>query len=78
MVRNNVNELPCSERDFREVVKSAFGMRRKTMRNALRALVQKWQPERAAEILSQPLFDLRAEQLSVDQFIDLTLQLRHD
>jgi 16S rRNA A1518/A1519 N6-dimethyltransferase RsmA/KsgA/DIM1 with predicted DNA glycosylase/AP lyase activity len=53
-------------------------MRRKTMRNALRALVQKWQPERAAEILSQPLFDLRAEQLSVDQFIDLTLQLRHD
>jgi 16S rRNA (adenine1518-N6/adenine1519-N6)-dimethyltransferase len=78
MVRNNVNELPCSERDFREVVKSAFGMRRKTMRNALRALAQKWQPERAAEILSQPLFDLRAEQLSVDQFIDLTLQLRHD
>jgi 16S rRNA (adenine1518-N6/adenine1519-N6)-dimethyltransferase len=76
MVRNGVRELPCAERDFREVVKNAFGMRRKTMRNSLRSLVQQWQPERAAEILQDPLFNLRAEQLSVQQFIDLTIRLR--
>jgi 16S rRNA (adenine1518-N6/adenine1519-N6)-dimethyltransferase len=78
MVRNDVKELPCSERDFREVVKNAFGMRRKTMRNSLRSLVQQWQPEHAAEILQDPLFNLRAEQLSVQQFIDLTIRLRND
>ncbi len=76
MVRNNVRELPCPEADLRAVVKNAFGMRRKTMRNSLRALVQSWQPVRAAEILQDPLFDLRAEQLSVQQFIDLTVSLR--
>jgi 16S rRNA (adenine1518-N6/adenine1519-N6)-dimethyltransferase len=76
MVRNDVRELPCAERDFREVVKNAFGMRRKTMRNSLRALVNQWQPEHAAEILQDPLFNLRAEQLSVQQFIDLTIRLR--
>jgi 16S rRNA (adenine1518-N6/adenine1519-N6)-dimethyltransferase len=76
MVRNDVRELPCSERDFREVVKNAFGMRRKTMRNSLRALVNQWQPEHASEILQDPLFNLRAEQLSVQQFIDLTIRLR--
>jgi 16S rRNA (adenine1518-N6/adenine1519-N6)-dimethyltransferase len=78
MVRNDVQQLPCAEKDFREVVKNAFGMRRKTMRNSLRALVQKWQPERAADILQDPLFNLRAEQLSVQQFIDLTIRLRND
>jgi 16S rRNA A1518/A1519 N6-dimethyltransferase RsmA/KsgA/DIM1 with predicted DNA glycosylase/AP lyase activity len=48
------------------------------MRNSLRSLVQQWQPEHAAEILQDPLFNLRAEQLSVQQFIDLTIRLRND
>lgn len=76
MTRNNVQSLPCEERDLRTLVKNAFGMRRKTLRNCLKNLVQEWQPEHAAEILSDPLFDKRAEQLSVQEFIDLTCKLR--
>ena len=78
MTRNARTEadLPCSERDLRAVVKAAFSMRRKTMRNALRPLVTLWQPERVDEILQDKLFDLRAEQLPIDGFIDLTVRLR--
>lgn len=76
MVRNDVKSLPCEESDLRVVVKNAFGMRRKTMRNSMRQLVQAWQPERATEILAEPLFDLRAEQISIEEFINLTCRLR--
>lgn len=78
MTRNARREadLPCAEADLRAVVKAAFSMRRKTMRNALRPLVEQWQAGRAAEILSDRLFDLRAEQLPIDDFIALTLRLR--
>lgn len=76
MVRNDVKELPCAEKDFRTLVKNAFGMRRKTLRNCLRQLVHEWQPERAEQILAEPMFDKRAEQISVQEFIDLTVRLR--
>lgn len=76
MTRNDVTSLPCEEKDLRTLVKNAFGTRRKTLRNCLKTLVQEWQPEQAAEILSDPLFDKRAEQLSVKEFIDLTVRLK--
>ena len=76
MVRNDVKELPCSEKDLRTLVKNAFGMRRKTLRNCLRQLIHEWQPEKAEEILAEPLFDKRAEQISVQEFIDLTVRLK--
>ena len=76
MTRNNVTSLPCEEKDLRTLVKNAFGTRRKTLRNCLKSLVQDWQPEHAAEILADPLFDKRAEQLSVQEFIDLTVRLK--
>ena len=57
-------------------VKNAFGMRRKTLRNCLKNLVNEWRPDDAAEILASPLFDKRAEQLSVQEFIDLTVRLK--
>jgi len=76
MIRNDVKELPCVEKDFRTLVKNAFGTRRKTLRNCLRNLVQDWQPQHFSEILQDPLFDKRAEQLSVQDFIDLTVRLR--
>lgn len=76
MVRNDVKELPCSEKDLRTLVKNAFGMRRKTLRNCLRLLIGEWQPEHAAEILAEPFFDKRAEQVSVQEFIELTVRLR--
>ena len=76
MVRNNVRELPCSEKDLRTLVKNAFGMRRKTLRNCLRTLIHDWLPEQADAILAEPFFDRRAEQVSVQEFIDLTVRLR--
>ncbi|MBP5715843.1 MAG: 16S rRNA (adenine(1518)-N(6)/adenine(1519)-N(6))-dimethyltransferase RsmA, partial [Bacteroidales bacterium] len=36
MVRNDMKQLPCEEKDLRTLVKNAFGMRRKTLRNCLR------------------------------------------
>ena len=77
MTRNNVRELPCDEKDFRTLVKSAFGTRRKTLRNCLRSLVQEWQPDNFAAILQDSLFEKRAEQLSVQDFIDLTVRLKN-
>ncbi len=76
MVRNDVKQLPCEEKDLRTLVKNAFGMRRKTLRNCLRQLITEWCPEQAAEILSEPFFDKRAEQVSVQEFIDLTVRLK--
>lgn len=76
MTRNAVTSLPCEEHDFRTLVKNAFGMRRKTLRNCLKNLVNEWRPDDAAQILADPLFDRRAEQLSVQEFIDLTVKLR--
>lgn len=76
MTRNNVKDLPCEERDLRTLVKNAFGTRRKTLRNCLKNLIQEWQPEHFTEILSDPLFDKRAEQLSVEEFIELTVKLK--
>lgn len=65
--RNAVVALPCDETLFVQVVKQAFNTRRKTLRNALKNL------NLAAEISALPLLDKRAEQLSVEQFTDLTL-----
>ncbi len=69
LVRNETAELPCSEKFFITVVKTAFNQRRKTLRNALKPL--------GKTIPSNPLFDKRAEQLSVNEFIDLTLMLEN-
>jgi hypothetical protein len=44
----------------------------------LRNLVQDWQPDRFNDILQDSLFDKRAEQLSVQDFIDLTVRLKND
>jgi len=48
------------------LVKTGFGQRRKTLRNALKSLII---PE---HLIAHPFFNLRAEQLSVNDFIDLT------
>ena len=64
--RNEVSALPCNEALFVAVVKQAFNTRRKTLRNALKNL------NLAAEISALPLLDKRAEQLSVEEFTNLT------
>lgn len=67
--RNGRTELPCDEKLFRQTVKTAFNQRRKTLRNALKPLL----PESFDS--SDPVFDLRAERLSVEDFIELTTLL---
>ena len=50
---------------FRTVVKAGFNQRRKMLRNGLSGIASK-------ELLQQDIFKKRAEQLSVQDFIDLT------
>jgi len=64
--RNETKELGCDEQLFRKVVKQGFQNRRKTLRNALKPL------NLPAAETTDPLFDLRAEQLSVEKFVTLT------
>jgi 16S rRNA (adenine1518-N6/adenine1519-N6)-dimethyltransferase len=64
--RNGVERLACNETLFVQVVKQAFNTRRKTLRNALKNLTL------AAEISALPIMEKRAEQLSVNDFIELT------
>lgn len=66
--RNERTSLGCDDAFFAKVVKTAFNQRRKTLRNGLRPLMP-------AGGLSSPLLDKRAEQLGVDEFIELTLLL---
>ena len=64
--RNSRENLGCDEKLFRQVVKAAFNQRRKTLRNALKPLL----PE--GFDTTSPVFDLRAERLSVEEFVNLT------
>ncbi len=64
--RNEIKELNCDEKLFWQVVKAGFNQRRKTLRNALSSLINK---EKMPE---EPLLDLRAERLSVGDFVRLT------
>ncbi|MEJ8755761.1 16S rRNA (adenine(1518)-N(6)/adenine(1519)-N(6))-dimethyltransferase RsmA [Pontibacter sp. H259] len=66
LIRNEVEKLACDEKLFFEVVKQSFGTRRKTLRNCLKSY------NLPPEIQAQPVFDKRAEQLSVQDFIALT------
>ena len=67
LTRNDVKSLGCDESLFKTIVKTSFGQRRKTLRNSLRGLLPKESP-----LLAHPIMAQRPEQLSVQQFIDLT------
>jgi 16S rRNA (adenine1518-N6/adenine1519-N6)-dimethyltransferase len=54
---------------FFNLVKTAFGQRRKTLRNACKSLFD-------AETLQDALFSKRAEQLSVNDFAQLSFRMR--
>lgn len=66
LTRNKRAVLECDEKLFFRVVKGAFNQRRKTLRNALRAAF----PEIGDKV--HEFFPLRAERLSVDDFVQLT------
>ena len=66
LTRNDVKRLECDEKLFVQVVKAGFNQRRKTLRNALRQL------NMPIENIGEDILSKRAEQLSVEQFIDIT------
>ena len=63
--RNEVKNLDCDEILFFRVVKACFNQRRKTLRNSVRAAFELTRDDYHE-------FGLRPEQLSVDQFVQLT------
>lgn len=65
LTRNSTGELECDESLFQKVVKAGFNQRRKTLRNSIRAVF-------ALKRDDYRDFGLRPEQLSVEQFIELT------
>ncbi|MDL2209143.1 16S rRNA (adenine(1518)-N(6)/adenine(1519)-N(6))-dimethyltransferase, partial [Parabacteroides sp. OttesenSCG-928-O15] len=67
MTRNERTSLGCDEKLFKTVVKTSFNQRRKTLRNSMKPLLGKDCPDYAL-----PIFDKRPEQLSFEQFIELT------
>ena len=73
--RNSRETLDCDESLFKSVVKTSFNQRRKTLRNSLKPMAKAACGDDEAALsalLSNPVFDLRPERLSVEDFIALT------
>lgn len=70
LVRNSRKELTVDEKKFKKVVKAGYNQRRKTLKNAMKP----FEIINGNEIID--LLALRAEQLSVDDFIKLTNHVR--
>ncbi|WP_321333136.1 16S rRNA (adenine(1518)-N(6)/adenine(1519)-N(6))-dimethyltransferase RsmA [uncultured Bacteroides sp.] len=73
MTRNETKELGCDEKLFKTVVKTTFNQRRKTLRNSIKPILGKECP-----LTQDPLFNRRPEQLSVQEFIDLTNKVEYE
>lgn len=67
LTRNGKAALGCDEQLFRRIVKTVFTMRRKMMRNGMKQILGKDSP-----MLADSIFTQRPEQLSVQDYVDLT------
>lgn len=67
MTRNDVEHLGCDEKLFKQVVKTTFNQRRKTIRNSIKPLIGK-----EVKLDEKAVWGKRPEQLSVREFIELT------
>ena len=67
MTRNETTDLGCNEKLFKQIVKTTFNQRRKTLRNSISTILDKSHP-----LSADAIFNKRPEQLSVEDFIDLT------
>ena len=67
MTRNDTQQLGCDEKLFKQVVKTTFTQRRKPLRNSINPILGKDCP-----LTEDVLFNKRPEQLSVQEFIELT------
>lgn len=72
LTRKNDFRLPCSEKLFFKVVKSAFQQRRKTLRNSLKTF------NLSDNLNANTIFGKRPEQLSVAAFIELASAIEND
>ncbi len=70
--RREDRQLPCDEKVFFHVVKTAFNQRRKTLRNSLKSL------NLSENLKEDAIFDRRPEQLSVPEFITLSMRISND
>lgn len=68
LVRNTRDDLPCDEKLFFKVVKTAFNQRRKMLRNSLKEI---------CTTLSADFAEKRPEQLSVENYIELTCSIEN-
>jgi len=66
LTRNSNDVLDCDEKLFWQIVKAGFNQRRKTLRNAISSLINK------EKMGDDPTLELRAERLSVQDFVALT------
>lgn len=71
--RNDRTALDCDEELFKKVVKTTFNQRRKTIRNSLKPLLATIDNRREEPY---PFADARPEQLSVEDFVELTKCLK--
>jgi len=67
LTRNKTDQLNCDEDLFKKVVKTAFNQRRKMLRNSVQSFFLK-----EKEIPNFKFATLRPEQLSVNDFVELT------
>lgn len=70
MKRKSNYALNCNEKLFWQIVKAGFNQRRKTLKNALSVLLEK-------EKMTTLIFERRAETLSVEEFIALTVHIEN-
>ena len=64
--------LPCNDKLFFRIVKTAFQQRRKTLRNSLKSLGL------SASLKEDSIFGERPERLGVSEFIELTQKIADD
>ena len=67
LVRKDDFSLECDDALFKTVVKTAFGQRRKMLRNTMRGLLG-----HIKGLLDDPFYTKRPEQLSVAEFVKMT------
>ena len=73
LTRNNREKLNCDEKLFFRVVKATFLHRRKTIRNTIKVIPHDIEATAGHEFMSK-----RPEQLSVEQFEELTLLIQNN
>ena len=73
MKRNGRTDVGCDEALLKKIVKGTFNQRRKKLRNSIQQIVGK-----ESAILADPILDKRPEQLSIEEFIELTRKIEKD